>query len=84
MQMPPHHLLAQIMPCSKHKLLFKIVLLLQSGLGFFKFSDFCLEGGDLLFVGDLSLFEGRMVLIEPKRVSVLKTSVYSKHMGTVK
>lgn len=71
--MPPHHLLAQIMPCSKHKLLFKIVLLLQSGLGFFEFSDFFLEGSDLLFVSDLSLFERRMLLIERKGVSVLKT-----------
>lgn len=73
MQMPSHHLLAQIMPCSKHKLLFKIVLLLQSGVGFFEFSDFCLEGGDLLFVGDLSLFERRVVLIQPKGVNALKT-----------
>lgn len=71
--MPPHHLLAQIMPCSKHKLLFKIVLLLQSGLGFFEFSDFFVEGSDLLFVSDLSLFERRMLLIERKGVSVLKT-----------
>lgn len=71
--MPPHHLLAQIMPCSKHKLLFKMVLLLQSGLGFFEFRDFFLEGSDLLFVGDLSLFERRMLLIERQGVSILKT-----------
>lgn len=70
--MPPHHLLAQIMPCSKHKLLFKIVLLLQGSLGFFEFRDFALEGSDLFFVGDLSLFERRMLLIERKGVSVLK------------
>lgn len=70
--MPPHHLLAQIMPCSKHKLLFKIVLLLQGSLGFFEFRDFALEGSDLFFVGDLSLSERRMLLIERKGVSVLK------------